>query len=166
MQKKDMVFQAHATAPAGLGSLTNLIHLLPGPCPPGPCPLALCFSPPAPLPLKGPCAVGAQVVVYMTVGFVTAKELARKSHQDAAVRFATSTKTRQYDLLRPGIGQKEPPRLGNTICYDQAWTRNSHQDSAVRFVTARSDQKEPPRPGSMICYGQRVGQKGPSRPGR
>ena len=105
--------------------------------------------------------------------------LARKSHQDSAVRFVTAkrgperaTKTRQYDLLRPNVGQKEPPRLGSTICYGQELARISHQDSAVRFVTAKSSpegatktrqydllrprigQKEPPRLGSTICYGQ------------
>ena len=96
------------------------------------------------------------------------QELAKKNHQDSAVRFVTAkrgperaTKTRQYDLLRPRGGQKEPPRLGSTICYGQELARNSHQDSAVRFVTAKScllrpnvGQKEPPRLGSTICYGQ------------
>ena len=107
------------------------------------------------------------------------QELARKSHQDSAVRFVAAkrgperaTKTRQYDLLRPRVGQKEKPRLGSTICYGQTWARKSHQDSAVRFVTAKSwperatktrqydllrpnvGQKEPPRFGSTICYGQ------------
>ena len=107
------------------------------------------------------------------------QELARKSHRDSAVRFVTAkrgperaTKTRQYDLLRPNVGQKEPPRLGSTICHGQTWARKSHQDSAVRFVTAKSwperatktrqydllrpnvGQKEPPRLGSTICYGQ------------
>ena len=107
------------------------------------------------------------------------QELARKSHQDSAVRFVTAkrgseraTKTRQYDLLRPRVGQKEPPRLGSTICYGQTWARKIHQDSVVRFVTANSwperatetrqydllrprfGQKEPPRLGSTICYGQ------------
>ena len=73
------------------------------------------------------------------------QELARKSHQDSAVRFVTAkcgpgkaTKTRQYDLLRPRVGQQEPPKLGSTICCGQAWARKSHQDSAVRFVTAKS----------------------------
>ena len=93
-----------------------------------------------------------------------------------------ATKTRQYDLLRPGrVGQKEPPRLGSTICYGQELARRSHQDSAVRFVTAkrrperatktrqydllrpnvgqkfvtpRVGLKKPPRLGSTICYGQ------------
>ena len=113
------------------------------------------------------------------VRFVTAKTWARKSHQDSAVRFVTAkrgperaTKTRQYDLLRPRVGQIEPPRLGSTICYGQTWARKSHQDSAVRFVSAkrgperatktrqydllrpRVGQKEPPRLGSTICYGQ------------
>ena len=107
------------------------------------------------------------------------QDLARKSHQDSAVRFVTAkrgperaTKTRQYDLLRPRIGQKKPPRLGSTISYGQTWARKSHQDSAVRFVTAKSwpekatktrqydllrprlGQKEPPRLGSTICCGQ------------
>ena len=108
---------------------------------------------------------------------------ARKSHQDSAVRFVMAkcgperaTKTRQYDLLRPNVGQKEPPRLGCTICYGygQDLARRSHQDSAVRFVTAkrgperasktrhydllrpRVGQKEPPRLGSTICYGQEL----------
>ena len=119
---------------------------------------------------------------------------ARKSHQDSAVRFVTAkrgperatetrqydllrpkswperaTKTRQYDLLRPNVGQKEPPRLGSTICYGQECARKSHQDSAVRFVTAKRGperatetrqcyllrpnvgQKESPRFGSTIC---------------
>ena len=107
------------------------------------------------------------------------QELARKSHQDSAVRFVTAkrgperaTKTRQYDLLRPRVVQKEPPRLGSTICYGQELARKSHQDSAVRFVTAKRGperatktrqydllrpnvgQKDPPRLGSTICYGQ------------
>ena len=111
--------------------------------------------------------------------FVTAKSLARKSHQDSAVRFVTAkswperaTKTRQYDLLRPRVGQKEPPRLGSTICYGQELARKSHRDSAVRLNTAKRGperatetrqydllrsnvgQKEPPRLGSKICYGQ------------
>ena len=82
------------------------------------------------------------------------QDLARKSHQDSAVRFVTATKTRQYDLLRHNMGQKEPPRLGSTICYGQTWARKSHQDSAVRFVTAKSWPEKPPRLGSTICYGQ------------
>ena len=111
--------------------------------------------------------------------FVTAKSLARKSHQDSAVRFVTAkswperaTKTRQCDLLRPRVGQKEPPRLGSTICYGQDLARKSHRDSAVRLNTAKRGperatetrqydllrsnvgQKEPPRLGSTICYGQ------------
>ena len=115
---------------------------------------------------------------------VTAKSWPEKSHQDSAVRFVTAkrvpeeaTKTRQYDLLRPRIGQKEPPRLGSTICYGQELARKSHQDSAVRFVTARRGseratktrqydllwpnvgQKEPPRLGSTICYGQELARK-------
>ena len=70
---------------------------------------------------------------------------ARKIHQDSAVRFVTvkrgperATKTQQYDLLRhlticsrPRVGQKEPLRLGSTICSGQTWARKSHQDSAV-----------------------------------
>ena len=112
------------------------------------------------------------------------QELARKSHQDSAVRVDTAkswperaTKSRRYDLLQPRVGQKEPPRLGSTICYGQTWTRKSHQDSAVRFVTAKSwperatktrqydllrprvGQKEPPRLGSTICYGQELARK-------
>ena len=112
------------------------------------------------------------------------QELARKSHQDSAVRFVTAkrgperaTKTLQYDLLRPRVGQKEPPRLGSTICHGQTWARKSHQNSAVRFVTAKSwpekatktrqydlirprvGQKKPARLGSTICYGQELARK-------
>ena len=112
------------------------------------------------------------------------QELARRSHQDSAVRFVTAkswperaTETRQYDLLRPNVGQKEPPRLSSKICYGQTCARKSHQDSAVRFVTAKSwpekatktrqydllrpnvGQKEPSRLGSMICYGQELARK-------
>ena len=112
------------------------------------------------------------------------QELAIKSHQDSAVRFVTAkrgperaTKTRQYDLFRPNVGQKEPPRLGSTICYSRTWARKSHQDSAVRFVAAkrgperatetrqydllrpRVGRKEPPRLGSTICYGQELARK-------
>ena len=86
---------------------------------------------------------------------------ARKSHQDSVVRFIIAKscperaiKTRQYYLLRLNVSQKEPPRLGNTICYGQTWARKSRRDSAVRFITAKSGQKEPPRLGSAICYGQ------------
>ena len=107
---------------------------------------------------------------------------ARKSHQDSAVRFVTAkrgperaTKTRQYDLLQPRVGQKESPRLGSTICYGQELARKSHQDSAVRFVTAKiwarknhqdsavrfstANRKSHRRPGSTICYGQEVARK-------
>ena len=112
------------------------------------------------------------------------QELARKSHQDSAVRFVSAkswperaTKTRQYDLLRPNVGQKEPSRLGTTICYGQELARKSHRDSAVRFVMATSwperatktrqydllrprvGQKKPPRLGSTICYGQELARK-------
>ena len=110
--------------------------------------------------------------------------MSRKSHHDSAVRFVTAkscperaTKTQQYDLLRPRVVQKEPPRLGSTICYGQELARKSHQDSAVRFVTAKSwperaaktrqydllrpnvGQKESPRLGSTICYGQELARK-------
>ena len=112
------------------------------------------------------------------------QELARKSHQASAVRFVTAkswperaTETRQYDLIRPNVGQKEPPRLGSTICYGQELARKSHRDSAVRFVAAkrgperatktrqydllrpRLGQKEPPRLGSTICCGQELARK-------
>ena len=76
--------------------------------------------------------------------------MSRKSHRDSAIRFATNkswsdflahvwptTKTRQYDLLRPRVVPKEPPRLGSMICYGQELSRKSHQDSAARFVTAK-----------------------------
>ena len=75
------------------------------------------------------------------------QEWARKSHQDPAVRFVMvksgqkeppkrfvaakrqfvaaksglekATKTRQYDCLRPRMGQKKPARPASTICYGQ-----------------------------------------------
>ena len=97
------------------------------------------------------------------------QECARKSRQDSAVRFvvaksgperATKTrqavrfvtaksgperaaKIRQYDLLRPRVGKKEPPRLGNTLCCGQNWARKNHQDPEVRLVMAKT-----------VCYGQ------------
>ena len=87
------------------------------------------------------------------------QELGRKSHRDSAVRFVTAksgpergTETRQYDLIRPRVGQKEPPRLGSTICYDLELARKSHRDSAVRFVAVKSWPEELPRLGSTICY--------------
>ena len=109
----------------------------------------------------------------------------RKSHQDSAVQFVTAkscpervTKTRQYDLLRPKVGQKKPPRLSSTSCYGQELARKSHQDLAVGFATATSwpekatktrqydllrpnvrGQKEPPRLGSTLCYGQELARK-------
>ena len=112
---------------------------------------------------------------------------ARKSHQDSAVRFVTAkrgpekpAKTRQYDLLRPRVGQKKRPRLGSTICYGQELARRSHQDSGIRFVTKSGPekatktrqydllrffvgQKEPPRFGSTICYGQESAKCWPER---
>ena len=90
------------------------------------------------------------------------QELSRKSHQDSAVRFITAkrgperaTETRQYDLSRPRGGQKEPPRLGSTICYGQTWARKSHTKTRqYDLLRPRVGQKEPPRLGSTICYGQ------------
>ena len=143
---------------------------------------------------RGPPRLGSTICYGQNVGQKEPPRLgsticygqtwARKSHQDSAVRFVTAkswperaTKTRQYDLLRPRVGQKEPPRLGSTICYGQTWVRKSHRDSAVRFVTAkrgperatktrqydlllpRVGQKEPPRLGSTICYGQELSRK-------
>ena len=118
------------------------------------------------------------------IRFVTAKSWREKCQRDSAVRFVTAkswpekaTKTRQYDLLRSNVGQKEPPRLGSRICYGQTWARKSHQDSAVRFVTTKSwpegatktrqydllrlnvGQKKPPRLGNTICYSQELARK-------
>ena len=85
-----------------------------------------------------------------------------------------ATKTRQYDLLQPNVGQKEPPRLGNTICYDQELARSTicyGQESAKRWperatktpqydeILSNVGQKEPPRLGSTICYGQELARK-------
>ena len=65
---------------------------------------------------------------HSAIRFVTAKSWREKCQRDSAVRFVTAkswpekaTKTRQYDLLRSNVGQKEPPRLGSTICYGQTW---------------------------------------------
>ena len=103
------------------------------------------------------------------------QELARKRHRDSAVRFVTAkrgperatktqpdraTETRQCDLLRPRIGQKEPLRLGSSICYGQTWVKKSHQESAVRFVAAKSwSERAAARLGSTICYGQDLTRK-------
>ena len=109
---------------------------------------------------------------------------ARKSHRDSAILFVEAKrgpektfKTRQYDLLRPNLCQKRPPRLGSTICYGQTWARKNHRDSAVRFVTAKSwpetatetrqhdllrpnvGQKEALRFGSTICYGEELARR-------
>ena len=97
------------------------------------------------------------------------QELARKSHGDSAVRFVAAknlaikraTKTRQYDLLRPRVGQKEPPRLGSTICYGQTWARKSHQDSAVRVVTAKSWPERATKTRQYDLLRPNVGQKEP-----
>ena len=82
------------------------------------------------------------------------QDWASKSHQKSAVRFVTAkcgpenaTKTQQYDLLRPRVVQKKPPRLGSTIWCGQTWARKSHQDSAVNV-----GQKKPPRLGNTICW--------------
>ena len=94
------------------------------------------------------------------------QELASKSHQDSAVGFVTAkrgperaSKTRQYDLLWPNVGLKEPPRLGSTICYGQTWARKSHQDSAVRFVTAKSWPEGAIKTRQYDVLRPRVGQK-------
>ena len=110
------------------------------------------------------------------------QELARKSHRDSAVRFVTAkrgpervtetrqydllrprvwperaTKTRQYDLLRPRVGQKEPPRLGSTICYSQELrATNTRQCDLLRPIVG---QKKPPRLGGTICYGKDLSRK-------
>ena len=123
----------------------------------------------------------------------------RKSHQDLGCTICCSQElarkrvpgSQQYDLLRPRVGQKQPPRLGSAICYGQKWARKSHRNSVIRFVTAQSwpkratktrqydllrlriGQKKPRRLGSTICCGQeqynllrpRVGQKKPPRLG-
>ena len=111
------------------------------------------------------------------------QEWTRKSQQDPAERFVTAksperaTKFRQYDLLRPRVGQKEPPRSGSVICYGQERITKSNQDPEKLLLTAKSGaktrqydllrsrvgQKEPPRPGNTICYDQE--EKEPPRPG-
>ena len=92
--------------------------------------------------------------------------VATKSHRDSAVRFVAAKygperaiKTRQYDLLRPRLGQKEPPRLGNTICYGQELARKSHQDSVVRFVTAKSCPERVTKTRQYDLLWPRVGQE-------
>ena len=57
-------------------------------------------------------------------------------------------------MRAPRVGQKEPPRLGSTICYGQELAKKSHQDWAVRFVTGKSWPERATRLGSTICYGQ------------
>ena len=116
------------------------------------------------------------------------QELARKSRRDSAVRCVTAkswperaTKTRQYDLLQPRGGQKEPPRLGSTICYGQEFgqkepqrlgsticygqelSRKSHRDSAVRFVAAKRVPEKATKTRQYDLLRPNVGQKEPSR---
>ena len=95
------------------------------------------------------------------VQFCYGQSWARKSHQDSAERFATAKRwpekaneTQQYDLVQPRVGQKEPPRLGNTICYGQTWARKKND-----LLRPNLCQKKPPRLGSTICYGQEVAKK-------
>ena len=100
----------------------------------------------------------------------------------------TATKTRQHDLLRPRVGQKEPPRPGRTICYGQEWperatktrqydllwlkvARKSHQDDlllprdpAARFVAAKSGLEKATKTRQYDLLRPRMGQKKPARP--
>ena len=91
------------------------------------------------------------------------QELARKSHQDSAVRIVTkrgpdrATETRQYDLLRSKVGQKEPPRLGSATCSGQEFRRPRVPQYDVLRVNVC--QKEPPRLGSTICSCQQLARK-------
>ena len=71
----------------------------------------------------------------------------------------TATKTRQHDLLRPRVGQKEPPRPGRTICYGQEWPERATKTRQHDLLRPRVGQKEPPRPGSTICYSQEWARK-------
>ena len=94
------------------------------------------------------------------------QELAKKSHQNSAVRFVTAkswperaTKTRQYDLLRPNVGQKEPPRLGSTIVMAKRGPERATKTRQYDLLRPRVVQKEPPRLGSTICYGQELARK-------
>ena len=88
------------------------------------------------------------------------QELARKSHQDSAVRFVTkrgperAAETRQYDLLRSKVGQKEPSRLGSTTCSGQEFRRPRVPQYDVLRLNVF--QKEPPRLSSTICSCQEL----------
>ena len=66
-----------------------------------------------------------------------------------------ATKTREHDLLRRRVGQKEPPRPENTICYGEERARKSQQDPKVRIVTDKSGSSGPERarPERTICCG-------------
>ena len=90
--------------------------------------------------------------------FVTAKSLPERA-----------SKTRQYDLLRPKVGQKEPPRP-----YQDSAGRKSHQDPNVTaksgperatktrqydLIRPRVRKKEPPTLDSTTCYGQEWARK-------
>ena len=112
--------------------------------------------------LKKPLRLGKKEPPRLGSTICYGQMWARKSHRDSAVRFDTAkcgseraTKTREYDLLWPRVGQKEAPRLGNTICYGQELgkkepsrlgstisygqdlARKSHGDSAIRFITVK-----------------------------
>ena len=85
--------------------------------------------------------------------FVTSKTRAERSTGQEWPE--TATETRQYDLIRPRVSQKEPPRLGSTVCYGQTSARKSHTE----FLRPRVGQKEPPRLCSTIYYGQDLARK-------
>ena len=96
-------------------------------------------------------------------------------------RLPRATKTRQYDLLRPRLGQKEPPRsgrkssvgqikpprlgqkepprFGGTVCYDQTWPERATETRQYDLLRPRVGQKEPPKFGFTICYGQELARK-------
>ena len=113
------------------------------------------------------------------------QELARKSHQDSAVRFVTAkrgperaTKTRQYGLLRPTVGQKEPPSAVRILTaqispekaikiwqYDlisaKSWPERATKTRQYDLLRPRVDQKEPP----YDLLQPNVGKKEPPRLG-
>ena len=66
------------------------------------------------------------------------------------VRFVTdmrgperATKTREYDLLRIRVGQKQPPRPGSTMEYE--FVTDKSEDPGVRFATDKSGRETPTR---------------------
>ena len=62
-----------------------------------------------------------------------------------------ATKTRQRDLLRPTLGQKEPPRTDRTICFGRHLVRKSYKTRQHDSLRPTFGQKEPGTDSTICC---------------